>query len=695
MTTKSGNRLGEETSPYLLQHADNPVDWYPWGEEALSRARREDKPILLSIGYSACHWCHVMAHESFEDEETAALMNRYFINVKVDREERPDLDKIYQLSHQILAQRGGGWPLTMFLAPNDLTPFFGGTYFPKEPRYGMPAFREILEKICDFYASNKQELLRQNQALRNVFEKLDAAENDEQEPLSDLPLFEARRILEAEFDSRFGGFGSAPKFPGCNNLEFLVFYAQHSEARFDPDKPAVRMSLYTLKRIAEGGIHDHLGGGFCRYSVDQQWMIPHFEKMLYDNGPLLGLYALAWRITKNPVFKNAANGIANWVIREMQFEEGGYFSALDADSEGEEGKYYVWTKEGIEKHLSADEKEVFTPRFGLDSAPNFEGKWHLHARSEIPELAKQLGKTEQDLREILDRAREKLFSVREQRQRPGRDDKILTAWNGLMISGMACAGRLLDDPKLIDSATRTVDFIRNNLWRDGRLFASHKDGRARFNAYLDDYAFLAYGLLELLQARWRSEDFTFAVELADALLENFLDQELGGFYFTSHDHEQLIHRPKPFGDDATPSGNAVATRVLLRLGYLLGETHYVDAAEECLIAAWNTVRSAPHVHATMLMALQEFLQPPECVIVRGSPQLMKMWHDYLDDHAFMSRLVLRIPPDEKDLPHGIAIREPRGDCVAYICKGTTCSPPITDRSGLLETATGRHVGDQL
>ncbi|MDX1654378.1 MAG: thioredoxin domain-containing protein, partial [Candidatus Competibacteraceae bacterium] len=430
-STEPSNRLTRETSPYLLQHAHNPVDWYPWGEEALERARREDRPILLSIGYSACHWCHVMAHESFEDQATAQVMNQLFVNIKVDREERPDLDKIYQQAFQLLNQRGGGWPLTVFLSPDDLTPFFAATYLPPEPRHGMPSFIELMRKIDQVYRDKRGDIRAQNQSLLQALRSGPSRMAKTGYAVNPAPLREARDQLIKSFDTVNGGFGGAPKFPHPTSIERLMRHWAWSAADGEPDREAETVARLTLRRMAEGGIYDHLGGGFCRYSVDSQWMIPHFEKMLYDNGPLLTLYSEAWRATQDPLFKRAAEETADWVLREMRdHANGGFYSTLDADSEGQEGKFYVWDRQEVQALLSEEEYAVFAPHFGLDRPANFEGRWHLHSFKDLDQVAREAGLTPQEARVRLDSARKKLFQVRGRRVWPGRDDKILTAWNG-------------------------------------------------------------------------------------------------------------------------------------------------------------------------------------------------------------------------------------------------------------------------
>ena len=674
------SRLSRETSPYLLQHADNPVDWYPWGEEALALARAQDKPVLLSIGYSACHWCHVMAHESFEDPATAEVMNANFVDIKVDREERPDLDKIYQVAHQMLVQRPGGWPLTMFLAPTDLTPFFGGTYFPKTPRHGMPAFVEILERVDAFYREHRDDVQRQGQAVREVFERIGRVDDSGEARLDASLLSRARAALEDDFEPRHGGLGHAPKFPHPTSLERLLRHWRTGARRDDPDLKALYMVTFTLQRMAMGGIYDQLGGGFCRYSVDDYWMIPHFEKMLYDNGPLLALYSQAWAVTDDPLFGRIAAETAAWVEREMQSPEGGYYSTLDADSEGHEGKFYAWDRNEVRRVLEEDIYEPFARVYGLDRQPNFEGRWHLHTFRGIEDVAGECRLAPDDLDERLAAARGRLFEEREARIRPGRDEKILTAWNGLMIRGMAIAARHLGSDAAAASARRAARFLRDHLVVDGRLMACFKDGRARFPAYLDDHAFLLDGLLELMQVDWRREWLDFAVNLADTLLERFQDSDHGGFYFTADDHETLLHRPRPLADEATPSGNGVAALALARLGYLLGEPRYLDATEGTLRMAAGPLNQMPHAHCALLHALEEHLAPPEIVIIRGNREDMVEWRRVALLVYSPRRLAFAIPSDASGLPEALAAKAPRDGTVAYLCRGESCSAPLSTLS---------------
>src|SRR5688572_25403554 len=667
------NRLADETSPYLLQHAANPVDWHPWGAEAIALARELDRPILLSVGYSACHWCHVMAHESFEDAATAEVMNRLFVNVKLDREERPDLDKVYQLAHQLLTQRGGGWPLTMFLAPDDLTPFFGGTYFPKQPRYGMPAFTDLLERVAAFYRDQREGVRSQNAALRGVFADLEPPAAAAGVAITREPVAAARRNLAASFDPRHGGFGPAPKFPHAASIELLLR---------EPDVEARSMALVTLRRMAEGGIFDQLGGGFCRYSVDPFWMIPHFEKMLYDNGPLLALCAQAAVATGDVILREAALATAGWALREMRAPGGAFFAALDADSEGHEGRYYVWQRAEVEKLLPAGQYRVLARRFGLDREPNFEGAWHLHGFVAMEEVARELGIPEARARSLLDAARATLFAERDKRVRPGLDDKILTAWNGLMIRGLAIGGRLLDAPALTDAGLAAVDFLRREAWRAGILHAAWKDGAARFPAYLDDHAFLLDALVEILQSRFRVEDLRFACDVADGLLARFADRERGGFWFTAEGEDPPLYRPKGFADEAMASGNAIAARSLARLGWLTGETRYLEAAEAAIRGGFESMTRAPEAHASMLIALDEHLDPPELVIVRGNDSDAAAWQATLARDYAPRRMVIAIPGGAEGLPEFLSSKCPRDRTVAYVCKGPQCSEPIADLARL-------------
>ena len=666
------NRLAKETSPYLQQHADNPVDWYPWGDEAFALARETGKPILLSIGYSACHWCHVMAHESFEDDTIAALMNEMFVNVKVDREERPDVDKIYQTAHQLITQRAGGWPLTMFLDGDDQRPFFGGTYFPNEARYGMPAFGDLLQKISTYYAENRDDVRQQSARIVDVFKRIEPGPAEEGKALDDAPFAKVRETLEQTFDREFGGFGSAPKFPHPTTIDRLLRHWRSTANATEPDVEALFMAALTLARMAEGGLFDHVGGGFYRYSVDRHWQIPHFEKMLYDNGPLLAIYAQAAIATGEKLFAAAANATADWMLADMRDDNGGFYATRDADSEGHEGLYYLWDPHEAEA-LLGDDYEVFARRFGLNQDANFEGRWHLTVREQITD----------DEAEVIERAKQTLLMQRATRVAPGRDEKQLTSWNALAIRGLAISGRALERTDLIDAASDAVDFLRRELIRDGRLYASHKDGETRFAAYLDDHAFLLDAVLELLQARWNSGHLEFAQQLAELLLEFYEDAEHGGFWFTANDSEQLIHRTKPLADEAVPSGNGIAAYALQRLGFLLGETRYLVAAENTLRAAWRAIEEYPHGHVSLLTALEEYLEHPEIIVIRGAADEIGRWRDSAAKLYAPRRLVFAIPGDEAGLPGALAERKPiDGETLAYRCVGTHCEMPVTSWEAL-------------
>ncbi len=668
------NYLYDATSPYLQRHATNPVDWWPWCDEALELARREDRPILLSIGYSACHWCHVMAHESFEDLGTAAVMNELYVNIKVDREERPDLDKIYQSAHQLLTQRPGGWPLTVCLSPDDQSPFFAGTYFPPQARHGLPAFSDLLRQIAHVYHEQGDAIRQQNSNLRNALRQLDAGGEASGE-LEAAPIQTALRQLAAHYDARDGGFGGAPKFPHPGTLRFLL-----REGTRSGNATARQMALYTLERIAEGGINDHLGGGFYRYSVDEYWMIPHFEKMLYDNGQLLALYAEAWAAAdRRALFGQACEQIAGWLLREMQSPLGGYYASLDADSQGREGLFYLWTLAEVKTALTAEEHQVFTQRFGLDRSANFEGRWHLHGCSDIATIAERTGLAPDQIEQLLASARHKLRELRDRRVRPGRDEKVLTSWNALVIKGMATAGRRLGQPGWIDSAEQALRYLYDHHWRDGRLLVSSRDGRAQLNAYLDDYAYLLDAILELLQARWDSRWLGFAIQLATYLLEHFEDRDGGGFFFTSDDHEALVHRPLSLSDDATPSGNAVAIEALFKLSALSGEPTWQAAAERALHSCWGALQTTPDAHVGLLEGLRQYLDPPEQLLLRGNAVDLAPWQAAAEADYVPDRAVFAIPAQATDLPPALTTKraEP-GRTLAYRCRGTRCEAPFED-----------------
>ncbi|CEK11015.1 thioredoxin domain-containing protein [Legionella hackeliae] len=662
MSHPSANHLIHEPSPYLQQHAYNPVDWYPWGEKAIHKAQRENKPILLSIGYAACHWCHVMAHESFENQETAALMNQLFINIKVDKEERPDLDKIYQTSHYYLSQQSGGWPLTIFLTP-DLTPFFSGTYFPLEERYQMPSFKTILQVIANLYKTQQNDIKKQGMELRRILQQQNKTFALS---LSNQPLQVALDYLEQNYDKQDGGFGGAPKFPQASKLVFLL--ENHSP-----------LALDTLKHMAIGGIYDQLGGGFYRYTVDKKWRIPHFEKMLYDNGQLLTLYSLAVKDSPKSLFKKIIKETAKWVMTTMTSPEGGYYSSLDADSEGVEGKFYRWERTEIQSLLSHDEYAAIALHYGIDKPPNFEKHWHFYIAQTPYSVSKTLNIPLPKTKEFIASANHKLLVARNKRVPPFRDEKILASWNALMIKGMLLAGDCLNEKKYITSAQEAINFIQTNMWDGQRLSASYKNDKAYLLAYLDDYAFLLDALLTSLEVAWNTDHLLFAIELAEAVLTDFPDETAGGFFFTAENHEKLLYRPKSMMDDATPSGNGILVRGLLKLGYLLGEMRYIQAAEQTLKSAWNLLIRYPAEHCSLSLGLRDYLTPPTIIVIRGAPKAINAWRKIAKGG---NNYTYAIPNNAEKLPEALAIKTVKKECCAYICRGQECFDVITDVAGL-------------
>ncbi len=679
--SNANNLLSKETSPYLLQHADNPVNWHPWNSEALQLARQQNKPILLSVGYSACHWCHVMAHESFEDPQTAEIMNQHFINIKVDREERPDIDKIYQTAHSLLTNRPGGWPLTVFISPHNLMPFFAGTYFPNQRRYNMPSFIEIMQMVSDAYINKADDIKQQDNAIQQVIDRLSQHGNTPDE-LDTLPLDIARRQLASEFDSSHGGFSPAPKFPHCSMLERLLRHCALMDKRSTPDNEARNMLCFTLDKMASGGFQDHVGGGFYRYSTDKYWMIPHFEKMLYDNGQLLSIYALSFAYTQNPYYKSVAEHTADWAIRELQSELGGFFSALDADTEKVEGKFYVWTADEIKTLLSIDEYQALAAMYGLNKPANFEGKWHLHAGYDIDNIDDSTPLDRNTFEQLISNALSTLLNARNTRTLPARDDKILCSWNALMIRGLSLAGRHCNNTSYTDAANRAVDFIRKHMWHNKRLVASYKDGHAHLNAYLDDYAFLLQALIDLLQTRWNTTTYNWALEIADSMIEYFYDRDHGGFYFTSHDHEELLYRSKQFADEAIPNGNACAVSALYILGLLSGKTSYLEAAENTLKSAYSDLKSQAITHCALLNSLELHFNTPSIIILKGKTEHLAEWQADLRQHYSGQLFSFAIDTDHSD--DVFTEKTLQGDICAYICEGTQCLPVITKKQEFLD-----------
>ncbi|KFN43389.1 thioredoxin domain-containing protein [Arenimonas oryziterrae] len=657
------NALARESSLYLRQHADNPVDWRAWNTSALTEARRADKPILLSIGYSACHWCHVMAHESFEDEATGRLMNGLFVNIKVDREERPDLDRIYQLAHQALTRRGGGWPLTLFLDPLTLVPFYAGTYFPKTARYGMPAFSEVLQGARQWWDGQRDQVQQQNQALQGFLADY-GRETAHAGDLSTAPREAAREKILAHHDSVNGGHRGAPKFPHAGEVESLLSWARQSDLR------AGEAAATTLARMASRGLHDQLAGGFFRYCVDEHWDIPHFEKMLYDNAQLLPVYAEAATQFESPQFQQAAGGIVTWLQAEMRADGGGFCSALDADSEGVEGKFYLWTRAQVDAALDTDLREIVHAHYGLDRAPNFENEaWHLHAAKTPAEIAAASGSDAAEISRRLARTRSVLLAKRAERIPPARDDKRLTAWNALLVTGLARAGKALQREDWLDEAETVLDMLIAAMDVRGRLPAVLGSTGPGF---LDDHAFTLQAALTVLEARWSVRALRAATQLAETLLSDFIDRAEGGFFFTARDHEALPQRPKPWLDESTPSGNAVAARSLLTLGWLLAEPRYLDAAEATLRAAWTPIAELPQAAPAMLSALAEWQQPTPLVVIRGEPgalalwryELRRLWPHPLNVYAFSDH--------GTELPPGLAEKPETAAGRATLCQGTQC-----------------------
>jgi uncharacterized protein YyaL (SSP411 family) len=666
------NHLANQTSPYLIQHADNPVDWYPWSKDALDLAQRQSKPILLSIGYSACHWCHVMERESFENEVIAEFMNTHFVCIKVDREERPDLDKIYQIAHQMLTRRPGGWPLTVVLTPDGHAPFFAGTYFPAEPRYNMPGFGDVLEKISTHYRNNKESLSSHHVSFRKALEQLVPQPGSTGIPDPVASLVSAAGELQKQYDSEYGGFGDAPKFPHPTQLELLLTAAGNTAL---PISSSCRdIVINTLEKMSQGGLFDHLAGGFFRYSVDRKWQIPHFEKMLYDNAQLLTLYCDACQLFENSQFSDTAIATARWVVSDMQLHGGGYAATLDADSEGEEGKFYVWSETDLRAILSEKEYSILENYFGLFGEANFDGSWHFNVN---PETNFDLLADNPDLIKTIATAKARLLEIRNQRPSPGLDDKILTAWNGLMIKGMARAGRVLGRQEFIQSATDATNFVRSNMWQGNRMLATCSQGMAQFNGYLDDYAFMLDGVIELLQSKWTTPDLLFAIDICDAMLDRFEDIENGGFYFTSHDHEKLLYRPKYGADDAIPSGNGVAIQCLLKLGNLLGDNRYLQAADRAFAVFASELDSHPSVNGSMTSALLLTGDLHTTVIIRGDEESSAAWKEYCNKFSQPLLSIYMIDKDAKNLPPALALRKAQEDTVAYVCTGNHCSPAIT------------------
>ncbi len=679
MEHKHTNRLIHETSPYLLQHAHNPVDWYPWGEEALSRAKKEDKPILLSIGYSSCHWCHVMEKESFENEAIAGIMNIRFISIKVDREVRPDLDELYMNAVQVMTG-SGGWPMTVFLTP-DLIPFHAGTYFPPEDRGGMPGFSKVLVVVSDYYRSHRGEVEKMEAQLKNALHQI-AEIIPSQEAVSDKVLSKAFNALESQFDPIYGGFGNTPKFPSSMALSFLL-----RNWKSTGSKKALEMVEKTLEKMANGGIYDHLGGGFHRYSVDERWLIPHFEKMLYDNALISRTYFEAHQATRKERYRRVGEEILDYVLREMKGPEGGFYSTQDADSEGEEGKFYVWTRDEIKEVLGKEKGTPFCAYYGVATEGNFEGGAStLNVVSTLEKVSQLYGIPVADLEKVLVEGRQKLYVEREKRVKPGRDEKILTSWNGLMISGFVDGFKVTEKEQYLDGAKEAAHFILSKMKKDGRLMRVFNKGKSQVKGYSEDYAFFIQALIDLYEATFETEWLTEAEDLNQRMIHQFWDESKGGFFFTGKENESLIARSKNPYDNAIPSANSIAVFNLIRLGYLTGEESFKKKAEQILHLFNNFLNQHPSGFAQMLSGLSFFLGPQEIGIIgsrndlKTKSMLKEIYLVYLPN-KILSLRDPREPIKGKWFPFLTEKGIPEVP-TAFVCKGFTCLPPVRNEEEL-------------
>jgi uncharacterized protein YyaL (SSP411 family) len=683
------NRLLNETSPYLRQHAHNPVDWYPWGPEALARARELDRPIFLSIGYSACHWCHVMEHESFEDPEVAALLNQHFVSIKVDREERPDLDQIYMTAVQMLT-RHGGWPMSMFLMP-DLKPFYGGTYFPPQDRHGLPSFRRVLLSIIDAWQHRRAEIQESAGAITEQLQQVNRVTPTGTDPQPGL-LKEATSSLSRVFDSTFGGFGHAPKFPHSMDLRMLL----RAWKRFG-DEHALRMARHTLDRMAMGGIYDHLGGGFHRYSTDARWLVPHFEKMLYDNALLSVVYLEGYQATGDEGYRRVVEETLDYVLREMTSPEGPFYSTQDADSEGEEGKFYVWSSAEIEALLGKDVAETFGYVYDITPEGNWEGHNILHRNKTDEQDARLLRVPVVEMRQVLDAACKRLVEARSQRVWPGRDEKALTSWNGLMIDAMARAGAMLDRPRFTEAAVRAADFFLGRMRTpDGRLLRTYSAGSSpKLNGYLEDYAFLLEALVSLYEATFEPRWIESALDLAAVMIDQFWDPAEGGFFYTGRDHEQLIARTRDPHDSSIPSGNSMTVTALLRLARLTGRADLLEKAEATLRLFLGLMEQSSMAAGQMLVALDFYLGTVEEFAVVGDPNSEAMRRVLRAiRQGFRPNKVVAVQPTagkqqtSVELIPLLAGKDAQADVTTYHCQNYTCRAPLTGAAAAEQALRG-------
>jgi uncharacterized protein YyaL (SSP411 family) len=669
------NHLINESSPYLLQHAHNPVDWYPWGEEAFAIAREQNKPVLLSIGYSACHWCHVMAHESFEDEEIAKLMNENFVNIKVDREERPDLDQIYMNAVQMMTHHGG-WPMTVFLTP-DAIPFYGGTYFPPQDRYNVPGFPRVLIGVVEAYRDKQSDIAETSGQLLNELRRLSQT-NGSSHSLEKELLDAAYVGIIRNYDEVNGGFGGAPKFPPAMTLEFLLRTYKRTG-----NQDALDMVRHTAEKMARGGMYDQLGGGFHRYSTDAKWLVPHFEKMLYDNALLSRFYLHFYQVTRDEFARETIEGILDYVVREMTSPEGSFYSTQDADSEGHEGKFFVWTLAEIKNALDERDADLFCRAYDITDAGNFEGKNIPNLKRPLDVVAAEAGIAEAELKSSLERSRQKLFELREQRIKPDRDEKVLTAWNGLMLASFAEAGVVLDRRDYLAVARKNARFLLDNLQRDGFLLRTYKDGVAKFNAYLEDYAFLIEGLVTFYETTGETDWFVEALKLTDTLIEEFWDEENASFFFTGKSHESLIVRSKDFFDNATPSGNSVAAIALARIGTLTDNDYYKNLAVAVLREIADQARKYPSGFGYALSAMDFVLSTPKEVALIGADResleefIRQTWRGYVPNKVVAAALVSEA---EQPSPIALLANRPLEDrkTTAYVCENYTCQLPVNE-----------------
>jgi uncharacterized protein YyaL (SSP411 family) len=684
------NRLADALSPYLAQHADNPVDWYPWGDEAFEKAAKEDKPIFLSIGYAACHWCHVMEHESFENERIAAILNKHFVSIKVDREERPDVDDIYMEAVQTMTG-SGGWPLSVFLTP-ERKPFYGGTYFPPQRRGPMPGFEEILRAVSDAWKNRRGDAVEQANALTSVLQGDNLKRMSGEEDVAQLaPLLEAAgQSLARSFDPTWGGFGGAPKFPRPTDFSLLLRLWYRTG-----DQQALHMVTTTLDRMAAGGIYDHVGGGFHRYSTDGEWLVPHFEKMLYDNAQLARAYTEAWQVTGDDRYRRVAQETLDYVLRDMRHPDGGFYCSEDADSEGEEGLFYTWTPDEIETVLGKDQADTFARAYDVTESGNFEGRSIANLKRPIAATAEQLRRNPKELEEELSRCFASLLDARSKRVRPLRDEKVLVGWNGLMIDALSVAGAAFEEDRYLEAATAAADYLERFL-RDGqgRLLHCRRGDRASHPAYLEDHAALAYGLVSLYETTFDERWIDRAVAEADILLAEFFDSEDGGFFTTSARHEKLIARKRDLLDNALPSGSSLSATALLRLGKLCGRGDYLTAAEQTIEATAPVMQRAPQAASQMLVALDFLLGPtPEIVLVDGQESEVSLTRSSGVLRAFLGNRVLAF----RSSADTVAARSEHLEALfrgktgnearMFLCENATCREPIDGRPAIAKAVS--------